>query len=51
MNLFGGRKSLQDVILAYRKPNTNHRQYLNALLAEVKQELTTKDFSEKYVAA
>jgi hypothetical protein len=51
MNLFGSRKSLHDVIIGYRKPNTNHRHYLNTLLAEVKMELSANDFSEKYAAA
>eukprot|EP00347_Sterkiella_histriomuscorum_P003692 403363311 len=51
MNLFSSKKSLSDAILNYRKPNTNHKQYLNMLLAETKQELTTKDFGDKAVAA
>lgn len=36
MNLFSSKKQLSDVIVGYRKPNTNHKQYLNTILAEVK---------------
>jgi hypothetical protein len=39
MNMFSSKKSLSDVILGYRRPNTNHKQYLNLILTEVKSEL------------
>jgi len=51
MNYFSSKKQLSDTILGYRKPNTNHKQYLNQILAEVKQELQLKDFHVKFIAA
>lgn len=47
MNIFSMRRNLTDVILGYRRPNTNHKQYLTQVLTETKQELQTKDFNDK----
>jgi AP-3 complex subunit delta-1 len=51
MNIFSSKKSLSDVIIGYRRPNTNQKQYLIQTLTHTKQELQTKDFAEKLVAA
>ena len=37
-------KSLSDVIIGYRRPNTDHKQYLSRVLALTRQELASKDF-------
>jgi len=42
---------LQDVIIGYRRPNTNQKQYLSRVLANVRSELQSKNFTEKRVAA
>ena len=47
----GGTQNLADVIIGYRRPNTNHKQYLSKVMAQTRQELTSKDFREKRIAA
>jgi hypothetical protein len=44
-------QGLHDVILGYRRPNTNQKQYLNKVMAQTRSELTNKDFNIKRAAA
>ena len=42
---------MSDAIIGYRRPNTNQKQYLNQILTQTKQEISSRDFKEKQVAA
>lgn len=47
----GSNGGLQEVIIGYRRPNVNQKQYLSKVLAQTRQELMNKDMGVKVAAA